>query len=197
MKTGILGGSFDPVHQGHLHISRLALKKLGLQRVIFMPAAQNPLKKSAHCSSHHRFAMLAIALSCMPNFLLSDLEVEADGVSFTFVTLSQLRIIYPEDKFFLLLGSDNVPDFPRWKNLEGIRRIADIVLITRPGNSPGGDCGLPVITNRSSVSSTDIRRRIACGKSLSGLVCAGVERYIERHGLYRAGQGEEPCLSTK
>jgi nicotinate-nucleotide adenylyltransferase len=182
-RIGVFGGTFDPVHVGHLAIANAALEELGLDRVVFVPARRSPLKQEGpDASASHRLAMLASATAHEPRFQVSKVELDRDGPSYTVETLETLR---GEGELFLILGSDAYADFERWRHPERIRSLATIVLAARPGapNAPRDVrvLDLPLM----DISSRELRARGARGRSLRYLVPEAALRYIEEHRLYR------------
>ena len=180
---GVFGGTFDPVHVGHLAIANAALDELGLERVYFVPARRSPLKQDGPiASADDRLAMLTAAIAGEPRFRVSPAELDRRGPSFTVDTLESLR---GEGDLFLILGSDAYADFERWREPARIRELATIVLAARPGapNAPGGVRMLD--SPLMDISSRELRARAARGRSLRYLVPEAVLRYIEEHRLYR------------
>jgi nicotinate-nucleotide adenylyltransferase len=184
MRIGVLGGSFDPVHRGHLLLARKALKKLSLDRILFIPAYQNPLKKNCPVRAWHRYVMLALALRKEDSFFLSDFELTQPGKSYTYDTISHLRNAYPGVELYLLAGSDNLSQFDRWHRFQKLRKLCRIVLISR-GGSAANNPDFPVIRFSCPVSSTEIRRKLKAGEQVTGMLPADVLKYIEKEGLYK------------
>ena len=180
---GVFGGTFDPVHVGHLAIANAALDELGLERVYFVPARRSPLKHDGPiASADHRLAMLTAAIVGEPRFRVSPAELDRTGPSFTVDTLESLR---GEGDLFLILGSDAYADFERWREPARIRELATIVLAARPG-APNAPAGVRMLDSPlMDISSRELRARAARGRSLRYLVPEAVLRYIEEHRLYR------------
>lgn len=181
--VGIFGGTFDPVHVGHLAIANAALDELGLARVYFVPARRSPLKQDGPIAGpKDRLAMLTAATAGDPRFRVSGIELDRKGPSFTVDTLEALR---GEGELFLILGSDAYADFERWREPARIRSLATIVLAARPG-APNAPSGVRMLDSPlMDISSRELRARAARGRSLRYLVPDEVLRYIEEHGLYR------------
>lgn len=193
---GILGGTFDPIHYGHLAIAEDARVTLGLDRVLFVPAAQQPLKYGQHAApATHRLAMVQLACESNPAFQVSTVEIERAGVSYTVTTLEALRAQTAVELFFIL-GVDALADLPKWHRANDIARFAHLVAVGRPESDL--DLALlqravPSIEGRVhmlegpqiELSSTALRQRIGAGRSLRYLVPDNVIAYIERHELYR------------
>ncbi len=197
MRIGILGGTFDPPHLGHLRAARAAERTAGLDAVLFVPCARQPLKKDPpQASPYHRAAMVALALWGRSRWLLEDCELRRGGTSYTVDTLKELATRYRRAELHLILGADAFESLPRWKDHEEIVRRCHLLVVPRPGASPylllGADL-LPNVrlcrTMPLDVSSTEARKRFREGLGLSGWVPAEVEAYIRRHGLYQAARG--------
>jgi len=186
--TGLLGGSFDPVHHGHLIAADRAAEALALERVLFVPCARQPLKESGPvAAAADRAAMLQAAIEGHPRFGLETLELERPGPSYTVDTLRALRARWPAERLVLLLGADAAADLPRWREAGEVARIAEVAALTRPG-CPDVAAALVrhvVATPAIEISARDIRARCLAGKSIRYLVPDAVADYIERHGLYR------------
>ncbi len=199
MKLGIFGGTFDPVHHGHLIVAEVVREKTGLDRVLFIPTMISPHKADAAITpAAHRLAMLREAVRANPFFQVSDSEIERGGISYTVDTIRQMEKAYPADELFLLIGADNLREFLSWKDPEEILKRATLVVMNRPGFAAGSaGITLPVNTVQCQVpsidiSATEVRRRLMKGLTITYLVPPGVSRYIERHRLYRgteAGPG--------
>jgi nicotinate-nucleotide adenylyltransferase len=211
MRIGYFGGTFDPIHRGHLDVAEAARRTLGLDRVYFVPASVPPHRGVPRASAAHRFAMVAMALAAAPAFLVSDLEMQGDGPSYTSVTLDRLATCGLDTRqCALITGADAFQDIGSWKNYPALLDRCHLVVVSRPGRpapslretlpalaarmtlvAPTGVTPLPttpgillVDAPTAPVSSTDVRRRIAEGAPLSGFVVAAVEEYIKKHGLY-------------
>ena len=180
---GVFGGTFDPVHVGHLAIANAALDELGLDRVYFVPARRSPLKQDGPvASAEDRLAMLTAATGDEPRFRVSSVELDREGPSFTVDTLVSLR---GEGQIFLILGSDAYADFDQWREPARIRDLARIVLAARPG-APNAPAGVRMLDSPlMDISSRELRARAARGRSLRYLVPKAALRYIEEHRLYR------------
>ena len=182
-RVGVFGGTFDPVHVGHLAIANAALDELGLDRVYFVPARRSPLKQHGPiATAEDRLAMLTAAIAGEPRFRVSPVELDRKGPSFTVDTLEAL---HGEGELFLILGSDAYADFERWHEPARIRGLAAIVVAARPG-APNAPRGIRVLDSPlMDISSRELRARAARGRSLRYLVPEAALRYIEEHGLYR------------
>lgn len=193
MKIGIFGGSFDPPHLGHLIVAEHVRVHLGLDRILFVPAATAPHKLGREVTdAGHRLRMLERALFSNPDFQVSDEEAVRGGVSYTIETLAALRTRHPGAELFLMIGADNALEFDSWKDPGGIRSSARIVVMHRPGvkldlkrlrrNIPDA---LVVDVPAIDIASRIIRKRVAEGVTIRYLVPDGVLEYIREHGLYR------------
>jgi len=194
MRLGVFGGTFDPVHVGHLAIARSALEAVPLDRILFVLARRSPLKdRGPFASEADRLAMLETAIADEPRFSLSRAELEREGPSYTVETLERLA---GEDELFLILGSDALADFPRWKDPERIARLATLLVADRPGAPvPAADAPVRMFdAPRLDISSRELRARVARGRSLRYLVPEAAWRHIEARGLYRA-EGPSPRTS--
>jgi len=184
-RIGVFGGTFDPVHVGHLAIALAALESVPLDRVLFVPVRRSPLKdRDPLASTADRVAMLETAIASEPRFALSRAELEREGVSYTVDTLEALR---PQGELFLILGSDALADLARWRAPDRIRELATILVAARPG-APEPDAMHGARTFDAphlDISSRELRARAARGMSLRYLVPDAVWEHIKRHGLYR------------
>ncbi len=188
MATGLLGGSFDPVHHGHLIAAARAAEALGLDTVRFIPCAAQPLKPQAPvASAADRAAMLELAIRCEPRFTVDTQELERPTPSYTIDTLRALRLGLPGERLVLLLGADAAAQLPRWRAAEEIARYAEIAVLTRPGaaEAAGGFVKHVVATPAIEISASDIRARVLAGKSIRYLLPEAVVDYITERGLYR------------
>ncbi|UCD56159.1 MAG: nicotinate-nucleotide adenylyltransferase [Candidatus Hydrogenedentota bacterium] len=190
MKIGIFGGSFDPIHIGHLIIAEEASWQCGLDTVLFMVTSHPPHKKEPEASAEDRFKMVEIATDGEPRFRPSRMEIERGGSSYTEETLKELHRLYPEASFYLIVGADSVLDFSVWKHPNAVIEMAKLVVAPRPGFDllqmepmvQGKTCILqgPAV----ALSSTMIRERLHEGKPVRFLVPGAVERYISERRLY-------------
>jgi nicotinate-nucleotide adenylyltransferase len=185
MKIGVFGGTFDPVHVGHLAIAQAALDTAGLDRVVFVPARRSPLKDSEPAASEgDRFAMLVLATKEQPRFSVSRVELDREGPSYTVDTLEALR---PTGELFLILGSDALADLAKWRSPERIKGLAKILVARRPGApEPDAASGARAFDAPClDISSRELRARASRGLSLRYLVPDEVWRHIAQSGLYR------------
>ncbi|MBC8161548.1 MAG: nicotinate-nucleotide adenylyltransferase [Roseiflexaceae bacterium] len=195
-RIGVLGGTFDPVHYGHLAVAEDVRVSLGLKQVLFVPTAQQPFKRDRTTTSGaHRLAMLERACANNPRFVVSAIELDRAGVSYTVTTLEQLREQGFVDICFIL-GADALHDLPKWHRAADIPELAHIVAVQRPGEvvvlAPVLQA-LPVLRQRLTlldgpqlaISSTELRHRAHTGASLRYLTPDPVIEYIDRERLYR------------
>ncbi|MEK7401065.1 MAG: nicotinate-nucleotide adenylyltransferase [Gemmatimonadota bacterium] len=191
MRLGILGGSFDPPHIGHLLVAEDALAALHLDRLIFVPACAQPLKADRNAApAEHRLAMVRAMVGDDSRFDVSPVEVERGGLSFTVDTLRHFSSHYPSAERFLLLGADVVTTFAQWREPEVVVRLAHPVILQRAGSpaSTQDVAGVPLIrieTRRVDISSTEVRARVRQGLPIHGFVTDAVAALIARLGLYR------------
>jgi nicotinate-nucleotide adenylyltransferase len=182
-RVGVFGGTFDPTHVGHLAIANAALEEVPVDRVLFVPARQSPLKPDGPvASAADRLAMLEASIAGEPRFSVSRLELEREGPSYTVDTLAALR---SEGELFLILGSDAFAEFHRWKDPYLISTLATVVVAARPG-APSVPRGVRLLdAPLMDISSRELRVRAARGRSLRYLVLEAALRHIEEHHLYR------------
>ena len=184
MRTGLLGGSFDPIHHGHLILARAAKEELALDRIVFIPANKSPHKTDTNpATPEDRWAMVNLAIRGEEGFEASDLELRRPAPSYTVDTLQEFKARYPGDEFTLLIGADNVATFETWREPDEIRRLARIAVLDRAGGAAAHDW--PVVQRLVDISSTDIRTRVAAGRSIRYLTPDAVCDYIHGHRLYR------------
>lgn len=208
-RIGILGGTFDPIHRGHLDLARAAETALGLTQLFLVPAHVPPHRPQPFASSYHRFAMVALAVGGRPEWQASDVELQCEAPSYTSRTLGRLhaRGFAPSELFFVL-GADAFLDIGSWKDYPDILNAAHFAVVARP-SCPVGDLphrlpalasrmalpqlqtsasGQPVIflidASTADVSATAIRQRRATGQPITGFVDPGVQQHIEQHELY-------------
>jgi nicotinate-nucleotide adenylyltransferase len=190
MRLGVLGGTFDPPHMGHLLAASDALELLGLDQLIFVPAAEQPLKREAVvASASDRLAMVRLLVDGDARFRVDPLEIDRGGLSFTVDTLRSLQARHggPDAvALVLLVGEDVIATLPKWREPEALPELADIVVLTRlGGETPSVRVGRSIATRRVDVSSTEIRARVRAGQSIHGFVPDAVAAYIAARGLYR------------
>lgn len=202
MRLGVLGGTFDPIHLGHLILAETAREELALERVLFVPAG-DPWRKQGRwvASSKHRLAMVRLAVANIPEYQVSTLEVDRPGPSYTADTLEAIAGNNPGAELYLLLGQDALADLPYWRYPQRIAELAVLAVAPRPGFETAaaeaqaslGISGrirwldMPAI----DISASAIREKVRAGRSIRFLVPAAVEEYIRLQGLYtRAKAGK-------
>ncbi|HEU4800638.1 MAG TPA: nicotinate-nucleotide adenylyltransferase [Gemmatimonadales bacterium] len=187
--VGLFGGSFDPIHHGHLILARIAMESLGLDEVRFLPAREQPFKVGQHgAGAEDRARMLELATEGAEGFGVDRMELSREGPSFTVDTLRTLVRESPDIEPVLLLGADAMHDFPKWREVDEVRRLARVAVFDRPDGLPVTEAvwrrvPAPLI----DISSTAIRQRVRDGQSIRYWVPDAVAQYIAAHGLYQDG----------
>ena len=187
MKIGILGGTFNPIHYGHLILAEQVLCQLKLDRVIFIPAFKSPNKNlRMSVSPLHRFHMVKLAVSGNARFIVSDIETKRKKTSYTVDTLRLIKRLYPRAQLFLIGGSDLVSELPSWKNIGEILKMAKFVLAKRPGFGKRleGKHFLKIHVAQVDISSSLLRGLIKQKRSIRYLTPDTVIRYIQKNRLY-------------
>ena len=188
-RIGILGGTFNPIHVGHLTIAQMAHEKLGLDKVIFVPSNLPPHKVSNYvASSQDRYRMVRLAIQGNPHFEVSDFEIKRTGKSFTIETVSYFRDHFPpRTKLYFIIGNDLLPTLHTWKRIGDILKIVSFVSVNRPGfKEKKSDIKVKTISVPGlQTSSSCVRNRITMGKTVKYLIPDNVMTYIERNNLYR------------
>jgi nicotinate-nucleotide adenylyltransferase len=197
LRIGILGGSFDPIHYGHLAIAEEARVTLRLDRVVFIPTAWQPIKHSRHgAAAAQRFEMARLACASNAAFDVSPIEIERPGPSYSVITLEQLHTTQPGEYYFIL-GADAASDLGHWYGAERIVELARLVVVGRPGATPDRERlvhTFPHLAGRMllvagphlDISSSLLRERVAAGQSIRYLTPEPVVEYITQHRLYRS-----------
>ncbi|MEA1958446.1 MAG: nicotinate-nucleotide adenylyltransferase [Chloroflexota bacterium] len=199
MKVGVIGGTFDPIHNGHIGIAKVARRELGLSRVLFVPANKPWLKGLRDIApGHHRIAMIDLAISLFPYFDVSYVDMEREGPSYTVDTLTDLsREFAVSAELYFIIGMDAMANLPQWKEPGRVIEMCRLVVARRPGSQAldidemerrlsGISRRVIIIDNDLfDINSTDIRKRVASGLRIDGLVPDAVARYIAEHGLYK------------
>jgi nicotinate-nucleotide adenylyltransferase len=191
-RVGIMGGTFDPIHLGHLVTAESARVELALDEVVFIPAGR-PWQKEDHTTpAEHRYLMTVLATAANPAFSVSRVEVDREGPTFTVDTLREVRdAAGPGDHLFFITGADAILNILTWKDADECLKLADFVAATRPGYHPSGldEQGLAgrviqLDVPALAISSTDVRERFRSRRALRYLIPREVEEYAEKHGLY-------------
>jgi nicotinate-nucleotide adenylyltransferase len=182
LNIGVFGGSFDPVHHGHLTIALAAIEQIPLERVIFVPARRSPLKANAPAAPERdRLAMLDLATRDEPRFTCSRIELDRPAPSYTVDTLEALA---GQGRLYLILGGDAARNLSKWERPDRVRELATLVIARRPGTDHADPAAILLDTPLMDVSARELRERASHGRSLRYLVPDAVWRYIEERRLY-------------
>lgn len=191
-RVGIMGGTFDPIHHGHLVAASEVMFKFKLDQVLFVPTATQPFKVDQHTApAEDRYLMTVIATASNNRFNVSRVDVDRGGVTYTFETLRDLRALYPDTDWFFITGADALRDILSWKNADEVLENAHFIGVSRPGHELQIEGNLPndsvslVEVPAMAISSTDIRERAKEGAPIWYLVPDGVVQYINKHNLYK------------
>jgi nicotinate-nucleotide adenylyltransferase len=195
MRVGVLGGTFDPIHMGHVAVAKAAMECARLDRVLFVPSAQPPHRTAAEASAEDRLVMSRLAVDGESRFEVSDVEVKRGGKSYTVDTLQELHRSLPDDELFLILGWDAARLFRTWHQPEGVSALASFVIVGRPGMPSPTQADLKLaglapdrvvmcLLPTPDISGSELRRAIATGKSVAGKLPPAVEGYIAAHHVY-------------
>ena len=191
MRLGVMGGTFDPIHHGHLVAASEVQALFGLDEVVFVPTGQ-PWHKEAVSPAEHRYLMTVIATASNPRFTVSRVDIERDGKTYTIDTLRDLHAQRPDAELFFITGADALAEILSWKNASELFDLAHFIGVTRPGHELS-DKGLPAngVTLQEvpamAISSTDCRARVERAEPVWYLVPDGVVQYINKYSLYTAG----------
>ena len=197
-RVGLMGGSFDPIHLGHIAIAREARDALQLSHVLFLPSGRPPHKAHLGASPAQRLEMTRLAVEPLPWAQASDVEVCRQGTIYTVDTLQILSSQHPEAAFYYIIGADTLLDLPNWRNTQKVCTLCRFICLHRPGVADkaigtaledlrsryGAQVHL-VPASGPDISSTEVRRRVARGQSTEGLLPGAVRAYIDRENLYR------------
>jgi nicotinate-nucleotide adenylyltransferase len=201
MKIGIFGGTFNPIHTGHLVVAQDAMETLQLSGVLFIPSAIPPHKSPESLApAAHRLRMIRAAIRSDARFSVSDIEIKRGGKSYSVDTLRELRRHHPRVEWFFIIGSDSFKELHSWREIETLARLCQFAVVARPhfemetmtARRVGLDAATfkrvsrhPIHAHLVNISSTEIRARVRAGKSIRYLVPDAVARHIEKHSLYR------------
>jgi nicotinate-nucleotide adenylyltransferase len=186
MRLALYGGTFDPVHHGHLLLAQDALEQLELDRVIFVPASLSPHKLATNPSpAAVRREMLAAAIADTPGFELDDTELSATGPSFSIDTVERTRTAHPEAQIYYLIGADNLRELHTWRRYADLCRLVEFVVFGRGEAAASGPGRFRALGRRVDISATEIRQRVAHGQSIRYLVPEPVRSLIAFHHLYQ------------
>jgi nicotinate-nucleotide adenylyltransferase len=190
-RLGVMGGTFDPIHHGHLVAASEAAAELGLDEVVFVPTGRPTFKQDVEVTpAEHRYLMAVIATASNPRFTVSRVDIDRPGVTYTIDTLRDLRAARPEADLFFISGADAIEHLLAWKDADQLWEMAHFVAVTRPGHTLSVD-GIPegavsvLEVPALAISSTDCRERARTGEPVWYLVPDGVVQYIAKHQLYR------------
>ena len=185
MKIGILGGAFNPPHLGHLILAQNVLSGLGLDKIFFIPTNISPHKESNNVGATERLEMLKLTVADNENFQVLDLEMKRGGTSYTIDTVKELKTKYPDDDFYLIVGSDLANDFFTWKDYQQLKKLIAIAVACR-NNYPLKEKDNFILLDIAQfyISSSQIRQLIKQGHCIRHLVKDSVADYIEKHNLY-------------
>lgn len=185
-----MGGTFDPIHHGHLVAASEVQISFGLDEVIFVPTGR-PEEKKHVSPSEHRYLMTVIATASNPRFQVSRVDIDRPGPTYTIDTLTDMRALYPDAELFFITGADAVAQLVKWKHADALWDLAHFVAVTRPGHDLSVS-GIPedavsvLQVPALAISSTDCRERVVGMRPVWYLVPDGVVQYIAKHGLYRS-----------
>ena len=191
LRIGVMGGTFDPIHHGHLVAASEAASTLGLDEVLFVPTRE-PWHKKPVSSAEHRYLMTVIATAANPQFTVSRIDIDRPGITYTIDTLRDLAKQYPEADLVFISGADAIAQILAWKEIDKVWSLAEFIAVSRPGHNlelpeaPEGTISVLEVP-ALSISSTNIRSRAEEGKPIWYLVPDGVVQYIAKHQLYRGG----------
>ena len=192
VRLGVMGGTFDPIHYGHLVAASEAAAAFNLDEVVFVPTGE-PWQKQNFTTGEHRYLMTVVATASNPRFKVSRVDIDRSGPTYTIDTLNDIRVEYPDAEIFFITGADAISQILSWKDIEKIWNMAHFVAVSRPGHklavpeSPHGVVSLLEIP-ALAISSTDIRARVADKKPIWYLLPDGVVQYIAKHKLYRGAK---------
>ena len=183
MRIGIYGGTFDPVHHGHLILAKQALEEFKLDRLVFVPAAESPFKIHNHTTPPaDRLAMLQLAIASENRLSVDPIEIERGGISYSIDTVKMFRSRDPGAELFFLVGEDNAYRLTEWHRFEELKKLVYFVVLSRSEEFQSPE--YPVVQRRIEISSTEIRNRVANQESITYLVPESVKHYIEQNQLY-------------
>ncbi len=191
MKLGILGGTFDPIHRGHIELAKAARTALNLDKILLIPSGTPPHKPSVNASGEHRFEMAKIATQSLPELECSRHEVDRQGKSYTIETIEHFEKEYPQAKIYFIVGADSIPEIPGWYDAERLYSKVVFAVAARPGTELGDDAPIPfeyvrIPMEAQDVASHQIRDQIRQGEDVTQKVNPEVLRYIEQEELYKS-----------
>lgn len=195
-KLGLFGGTFDPIHIGHIKLAERVLREFSLDEIVFIPAGNPPHKTDRKTADKaHRFNMVQLAVKDFPEFSVSDFEMRNDKPNYSYITISYFKEKYPNDEIYFIIGGDSFRDFPKWKNYRTLLTLCTFIVVSRPGVAASeyfekyrGDEAPPRVLFLNGVSydvsSTKIREYLSTGSLPPGQVPISVENYIKTNKLY-------------
>ncbi|MFC7405569.1 nicotinate-nucleotide adenylyltransferase [Georgenia alba] len=202
-RVGVMGGTFDPVHHGHLVAASEVMESFALDEVVFVPTGEQPFKANREVTeAEHRYLMTVVATASNPRFTVSRAEIDRPGKTYTIDTLRELKSQMPDTELFFITGADVLPQILTWKDADELWSLAHFIGVNRPGHSLDAE-GLPetglslLEVPAMAISSTDCRARVAEGKPVWYLVPDGVVQYIAKYGLYREGRARTGNVSRR
>jgi len=182
-RIGILGGTFDPVHNAHLAIARAALRALGLQQILWLPTGTPPYRAAPAAAAAHRVAMLRLAIAGEPRYAVDERELRPDASGYTYDSLVALKAENPDAEFTLLMGADQNAKRETWHRWTDIEKLCDVAVFARPGSNLNVGAKAVDMTPLP-ISASEIRARITRGEDVSAMLPAAVLGYIEKKELY-------------
>ncbi|HEX6290893.1 MAG TPA: nicotinate-nucleotide adenylyltransferase [Herpetosiphonaceae bacterium] len=207
-RIALLGGTFDPIHIGHLAIAEDVRFALNADRVLFVPAAQQPLKSYQHtASAPDRLEMTRLAVADNPAFAVADIEIRRGGLSYSVETVAQIGAEYPKAELFFIVGVDAAATLPQWFQVERLLHLCRIAIVERPGYIFDPQAlfeALPLARERTvlvpgpalDISASEVRQRLRAGRPVRYHLPAAVSQYIEQRGLYREASPHDPTRTA-
>jgi nicotinate-nucleotide adenylyltransferase len=182
-RTGILGGTFDPVHNAHLAIAGAALRALGLDKILWLPTGAPAYRPAPVAAAMHRVAMLRLAIAGEPRYVIDERELRPEASGFTFDSVRALKDEKPDAKFTLLMGADQYAKRDAWHRWPDLEKLCDIAVVARPGSNVSANATTIPMTP-TPISANEIRARLARGEDVSAMLPPAVLGYIREKGLY-------------
>jgi nicotinate-nucleotide adenylyltransferase len=183
MKLGICGGTFDPIHHGHLILAREARELFGFEKVLFVPAAVSPFRNPPLARTQTRLSMLRAAIEDEPGFEVDDCELRRPPPSYAIDTIEEIRTRERDAQIYYLIGEDNLPTLEKWHRFDELRKAVQFIVLDRTGTPP--DHPYPIVHRKIDISATEIRKRVASGQSIRYFVPQAVEEIIRREKIYQ------------